>query len=63
MRSLEVEAGVALDWFKENHMIANPSKFHALLIEKDQTNTTGEKISIRGKTIESEDSVKLSEFS
>ena len=40
-------------------MIANPSKFHALLIIKDQTNTSGEKLSIRGKTIESEDSVKL----
>ena len=35
---LEEEAGVALDWLKENHMIANPSKFHALLIKKDHTN-------------------------
>ncbi len=40
-------------------MIANPSKFHALLIKKDQTTTNGEKIRIQGKTIESEDSVKL----
>ena len=59
VRVLEEEAGVALDWLKENHMIANPSKFHALLIKKDQTKTSGEKISIQGKTIESEDSVKL----
>ena len=40
-------------------MIANPSKFHALLIKKDSTTTSGEKISIQGKTIKSEDSVKL----
>ena len=59
VRALEEEAGVALDWLKENHMIPNSSKFHALLIKKDQTNTSGEKISIRGKTIESENSVKL----
>ena len=59
MRVLEEEAGVALDWLKENHMIANPSNFHALLIKKDQTKTSGEKISIQGKTIESEDSIKL----
>ena len=59
MRVLEEEAGVAIDWLKENYMIANPSKFHALLIKKDQTKTSGKKISIQGKTIESEDSVKL----
>ena len=59
VRVLEEEAGVALDWLKQNHMIANPSKFHALLIKKDQTTTSGEKIRIQGKTIESEDSVKL----
>ena len=38
-------------------MIANPSKFHALLIKKDQRKMSGEKISIQGQTIESEDSV------
>ena len=59
VRALEAEAGVALDWLKENYMIANPSKFHALLIKKDQTTTSGERISIQGKTIKSEDSVKL----
>ena len=59
VRVLVEEAGAALDWLKENHMIANPSKFHALLVKKDQTKTSGEKIKIQGKTIESEDSVKL----
>ena len=59
VRALEAEAGVALDWLKENYMIANPSKFHALLIKKGQTTTSGERISIQGKTIKSENSVKL----
>ena len=59
VRVLEEEAGVALDWLKENHMIANPSKFHALLIKKEQTKTVSEKMSIQGKTIESEDSKLL----
>ena len=40
-------------------MIANPEKFHALLIKKDQTNTCGENINIQGKMIKSEETVKL----
>ena len=56
---LEKEASIALTWLDENEMIANPEKFHALLVKKDRTDTTGHKISIQGKTIKSEDSVKL----
>ena len=56
---LEQESGVALDRLNNNHMIANPSKFHAMLVTKNQTNTSGVKINIQEKTIESEDSVKL----
>ena len=40
-------------------MIPSPSKFHALLIKKDQTTASGERISIQGKAIKSVDSVKL----
>ena len=40
-------------------MIANPEKFHALLIRKDQSDTSGVNISIQGKSIKSEDNVKL----
>ena len=36
------ETGVALTWLKQNEMIANPEKFHALLLRKNQTNTSGE---------------------
>ena len=59
VRVLEEESGVALDWLNNNHMIANPSKFHAMLVTKNQTNTCGVKINIQEKTIETEDSVKL----
>ena len=40
-------------------MIANPEKFHALLIREDQTNTSGENFNIQGKTFKSEETVKL----
>ena len=40
-------------------MIANPEKFHALLIKKDQTNISGENFNIQGKTFKSEETVKL----
>ena len=56
---LEEEAGAALTWLKQNQMIANPEKFHALLIRKDQTNTSGENFNIQGKMIKSEETVKL----
>ena len=56
---LEEEAGIALTWLKQNQMIANLEKFHALLIKKDQTNTSGENINIQGKMIKSEETVKL----
>ena len=55
---LEEEAGVALTWLKQNQMIANPEKFHALLIRKDETNTSGENFDIQGKMIKSEETVK-----
>ena len=56
---LEEEAGVALTWLKQNQMIASPKKFHALLIRKDQTNTSGENFNIQGKMVKSEETVKL----
>ena len=56
---LERETGVALSWLKQNEMIANPKKFHAIFLRKNQTNTSGEEISIDGKIIKSEETVKL----
>ena len=56
---LERETGVALSWLEQNEMIANPEKFHAILLRKNQTNTNGEEININGKIIKSEEIVKL----
>ena len=56
---LEKETGVALAWLEENEMIANPEKFHAIQLRKDRTDTSGEQININGKTIRSEETVKL----
>ena len=44
---------------EQNEMIANPDKFHASLLRKDQTSTSGEQINIKGKIIKSEETVKL----
>ena len=51
--------GVALSWLENNEMIANPEKFHAILLRKNQTNTSGEQININGKMFKSEETVKL----
>ena len=40
-------------------MIANPDKFHSLIIKKDRTNTCGMNVNIQDKTIKSEETVKL----
>ena len=40
-------------------MIANPEKFYVILIRKDQTNTCGESVNIKGVILMSEETVKL----
>ena len=40
-------------------MIANPKKFHALFVKKDQTNTCGINLDFQGHSIKSEETVKL----
>ena len=59
IKVLEKEAGNALSWLKQNEMIANPDKFHALFVKKDQTNTLGINVDFQGHTIKSEENVKL----
>ena len=51
--TLEKETGAALSWLKQNEMVANPDKFHAILLRKYQTSTSGEKINIDGEIINS----------
>ena len=59
VRVLENETNVALTWLDRNEMIANPDKFHALLVRKDRENTAGQNISFQGHAIKSEETVKL----
>ena len=51
VKVLEKEAGNALFWLEQNEMIANPDKFHALFVKKDQTNTLGINLDFQGHTI------------
>ena len=41
VRILEQESNVAIDWLERNQMIANPDKFHAVLVTKGKADTTG----------------------
>ena len=56
---LEKEKGVALSWLELSEMIANPEKFPAILLRKNKSNTSGEKLKINGKIINSEEIVNL----
>ena len=56
---LKDESNISLEWLKNNDIIANPEKFHALLIGGDKSDASGVDICIQGKNTKSEDSVKL----
>ena len=51
-----VKLKIALTWFKDNQMMANPGKFQFMILSK---NTINKSIVINNKTIESSKSVKL----
>ena len=40
-------------------MIANPEKFHSIILRKNKTNTSGEQMIVNGKKIQSEETVEL----
>ena len=46
VKVLEEQSNVALDWLAYNEMIANPDKFHAIIVKKDRSDTTGINIRI-----------------
>ena len=43
---LESESKIAINWFKDNHMIVNPGKFQAIIIDKHKGNHTNTIINI-----------------
>ena len=59
VRVLESESNAALTWLEQNEMIANPDKFHALLVRKDWKDTSGQNISFQFHEIKSEETVKF----
>ena len=60
MIGLEEQSNVALDWLAYNEMIANPDKFHAIIVKKDRSDTTtGINIRNKGQNIKTEFTVKL----
>ena len=54
IRVLETESDVAMSWLKVNRMIANPKKFHSIILSKDITGNSGLEIKIDDKLIKSE---------
>ena len=56
---LESESEIAINWFKDNHMIVNPGKFQAIIIDKYKGNHTNQIRSIDQKEIKAVSKVKL----
>ena len=56
---LESESEVAIDWFSLNELIANPDKFHAIIINRCGRYKHTHTLKVAGKNIESETSVPL----
>ena len=57
--TLENESEIALKWFKDNGMSANPTKFQGIIINKCGRFSDLHKLNIDGKEITSENFVKL----
>ena len=56
---LESESEIAINWFKNNHMIVNPGKFQAIIFNKHKENYTNRTININQKEIKAVADVKL----
>ena len=56
---LENDANKAVDWITANNMIANASKFQAIIVKKNKQDTSGIKLNIRGTSIETSKEVNL----
>ena len=56
---LENDSQKAIDWFKSNHMIANPDKFKAIMITKQGSDTSGIELKINNEVIHTQKEVTL----
>ena len=59
MNSLEVKTSNAIEWMKDNDMIANQNKFKAIVLTKTDHNTAGIRLKFSGKTILSSNEIDL----
>jgi hypothetical protein len=59
IQNLENDSEKAINWFIENHMIANPDKFKAIIIHKNGQDTTGIPLRINDQEIQSSKEVNL----
>ena len=57
--NLEDDSRRAIDWFKNNHMIANPDKFKAIIIDKKGTDYSNLTLNINNETINASREVTL----
>ena len=57
--TLQNEAEIAIQWFKDNFMIVNPGKFQAMIIKRFGKMENKHEMYIENKKITSEHSVKL----
>ena len=49
VKTLEKETGVALSWLENNEMIANPEKFHAILLKKIKRILVGSQLTLMAR--------------
>ena len=59
INSLEVKTNNAIEWMKDNNMIANPDKFKAIVLTKTDHNTVGIRLEFSEKTILSSNEIDL----
>ena len=57
--TLKTESEIALNWFKDNHMIVDPGKCQAVIFDKRKENHTNQIINIDKKEIKAVSKVKL----
>ena len=50
IKTLEEESRAAINWFSMNDMIANPDKFKAIILDKQNSDFSNTKISVNMKT-------------
>ena len=56
---LKQETNTAISWLTNNNMIANPEKFHCIILTKNKADTSEIEVRISDKVIKSEPNVKL----